>query len=145
MTWLIKAGVNVKVAQGLARHSTPTLTLDVYSHLEVIDRMNALDALPELPAVRPPASEAEALKATGTSDAAPVKPAFVPTADLTAPSRPEGARRGTNGRTRRRAVRLRKDRADRHQMGNWRKLARREKWYPQGESNPCLQNESLLS
>jgi integrase len=42
-------GVHPKVAQVLARHSTITLTMDYYTHLDVLDVAGALDKLPGLP------------------------------------------------------------------------------------------------
>ncbi|HJT76922.1 MAG TPA: tyrosine-type recombinase/integrase, partial [Gemmataceae bacterium] len=48
---LAAAGVHPKVAQTLARHSTITLTLSHYTHLDVFDVAGALDKLPRL--VRP--------------------------------------------------------------------------------------------
>ncbi len=48
ITELVRAGVPVKVAQQLARHSDPKLTLNVYTRLGVDDLAGALDALPTL-------------------------------------------------------------------------------------------------
>ncbi|MFO8013709.1 MAG: site-specific integrase [Phycisphaerae bacterium] len=45
---LVRSGVNVKVAQELARHSTPTLTLGRYAHVQLVDQTQALDALPAI-------------------------------------------------------------------------------------------------
>lgn len=45
---LARAGVHPKVAQALARHSTITLTLDRYTHVDLTDLTNALDRLPAL-------------------------------------------------------------------------------------------------
>jgi integrase len=42
-------GVHPKIAQALARHSTITLTMDYYTHLDVLDVAGALDKLPDLP------------------------------------------------------------------------------------------------
>jgi integrase len=47
---LAAAGVHPKAAQELARHSTITLTMDYYTHLELHDQSAALEKLPELPA-----------------------------------------------------------------------------------------------
>jgi integrase len=47
---LAAQGVHPKVAQVLARHSTITLTMDYYTHLDVLDVAGALDKLPALPA-----------------------------------------------------------------------------------------------
>ena len=65
---LVASGANIKVAQELARHSTPTLTLGRYAHVQLLDQTRALDALPSLNA---PAMERQAARATGTDDAAP--------------------------------------------------------------------------
>ena len=46
---LAAQGVHPKVAQALARHSTITLTMDYYTHLDVLDVTGALDKLPALP------------------------------------------------------------------------------------------------
>jgi integrase len=46
---LAAKGVHPKVAQTLARHSTITLTMDYYTHLDVFDVAGALEKLPELP------------------------------------------------------------------------------------------------
>ena len=59
---LARAGVHVAVAQRLARHSTAELTLSRYTHLTMVDKRTALDALPDLGA---PARR-EAAEATGT-------------------------------------------------------------------------------
>jgi len=64
---LVRSGANVKVAQELARHSTPTLTLGRYAHMGLLDQTKALDALPS---IDQPVEEREVAKATGTYDAA---------------------------------------------------------------------------
>jgi integrase len=46
---LAESGVHPKVAQVLARHSSITLTMDHYTHLERIDVAKGLENLPELP------------------------------------------------------------------------------------------------
>jgi integrase len=46
---LAASGVHPKVAQVLARHSTITLTMDYYTHLDVFNVAGALDKLPDLP------------------------------------------------------------------------------------------------
>jgi integrase len=45
---LAAQGVHPKVAQVLARHSTITLTMDFYTHVDVLDVTGALDKLPPL-------------------------------------------------------------------------------------------------
>ena len=51
---LAKAGVHPKIAQGLARHSTITLTLDLYTHSEAGQRSEAINRLPPLLAAHQP-------------------------------------------------------------------------------------------
>ena len=48
ITNLTQSGVNVRVAQSLARHSTVTLTMDRYSHVTSYNERAAIDALPDL-------------------------------------------------------------------------------------------------
>ena len=67
---LNQAGVPPKVIQALARHSTISLTMDNYTHLELHDQRGALEKLPNVPAFSPDKKEkgqAVALK-TGTDD-----------------------------------------------------------------------------
>jgi len=45
---LARGGCSVRMAQALARHSDPKLTLSRYSHVELNDQSAALDALPDL-------------------------------------------------------------------------------------------------
>jgi integrase len=63
VTRIVLSGANVKVAQDLARHSTPLLTLAVYTHLTLHDRTAALDRLPE---IRMHEAVPPTRKATGT-------------------------------------------------------------------------------
>jgi len=65
---LVRSGANVKVAQELARHSTPMLTLGRYAHVEVLDQTKALAALPSITTVP---AQPEAVRATGTDKAVP--------------------------------------------------------------------------
>ena len=62
---LVASGAGLKVAQELARHSTPTLTLGRYAHvqLQLVDQTRALDALP---AIEAPRTNIAALASTGT-------------------------------------------------------------------------------
>ena len=66
ITLLVKGGASVKVAQELARHSDPKLTMNVYTRLGVHDLAGALE---NLPGTTPRRTEDEALRATGTDDA----------------------------------------------------------------------------
>ncbi len=63
ITLLVQGGATVKAAQELARHSTPSLTLGVYTKLGVHDLTVALENLPDL---RPVSEPPEQLLATGT-------------------------------------------------------------------------------
>jgi len=72
ITMLVKGGVSAKVVQTLARHSTITLTMDRYAHLEVLDQRGALDVLPALGIPE----ESEALRGTGTEGASEIRTAF---------------------------------------------------------------------
>jgi integrase len=60
---LVQSGANIKVAQELARHSTPTLTLGRYAHVQLVGQTRALAALPSIEATR---ANVAALSATGT-------------------------------------------------------------------------------
>jgi len=64
---VVASGASVKVAQELARHSTPTLTIGRYAHVRLHDLTPALDAL-DGPA-KPAAEQPLRLAATGTDDA----------------------------------------------------------------------------
>ncbi len=55
----MNGGVQPKVAQALARHSTITLTLDRYTHLRAGDELKALETLPDLGEVPPPVKPGE--------------------------------------------------------------------------------------
>lgn len=52
-TWLQQAGVDVKDAQGLMRHSRASTTMDVYQQLVPESQRRAVDKLTELAAERP--------------------------------------------------------------------------------------------
>lgn len=63
ITRLVKSGINIKTTQVLARHSDPRLTLGVYSHIQLMDQVQALKKLPVLETRAP---EEEKIRATGT-------------------------------------------------------------------------------
>ncbi len=65
---VVQSGASVRVAQELARHSTPTLTIGRYSHARLNDLTRALD---NLPSATTPAPAREQAKATGTHGASP--------------------------------------------------------------------------
>ena len=62
ITGLSRAGVSLKVAQELARHSKPELTANVYTHLSVKDTAGDVEKLPPIPL----GQELGKLRATGT-------------------------------------------------------------------------------
>jgi integrase len=80
-TLLSKGGVAPRTAQAAMRHSDIRLTMGVYTDPKLLDVGAALDVLPALPLNTD--ATAEALKATGTHDAAArmVAPAVAPTTD----------------------------------------------------------------
>ncbi len=63
---LVSGGASVNVAQELARHSSPMLTVGLYSHTRFHDLEGALESLPSLDGR--PATAVEVLRATGTDD-----------------------------------------------------------------------------
>jgi len=59
-TLLAKSGASLQVAQKAMRHSTPTLTANVYTHLGLMDIAGAVNAMPEIkPVVLEPPMVAE--------------------------------------------------------------------------------------
>ena len=76
---LAASGVHPKEAQQLARHSTICLTMDRYTHLQMVNVTGALDKLPAMPSSTP-ATEAAitTLQATGT-DGKSLAPVLAPT------------------------------------------------------------------
>ena len=65
ITRMLRARVSPKTMQSLARHSTITLTMDRYSHLDLADPAAALDSLPSLEI----APDEAVMLATGTEGA----------------------------------------------------------------------------
>ena len=63
---LVSSGASVKTCQVLARHSTPSLTIGIYTKASLHDIQGAVDSLPDL---TPTAPAPEALAATGTDPA----------------------------------------------------------------------------
>jgi integrase len=58
-TMIGRAGIQVKLAQGIMRHTDPALTIGVYTHAEDRERAAALEALPALvPAPSAPVADA---------------------------------------------------------------------------------------
>ncbi len=52
ITNLAKAGIHPKLAQSVARHSDVNLTLGIYSHVEVAEQAEAINALPAPPSLK---------------------------------------------------------------------------------------------
>jgi site-specific recombinase XerD len=69
ITNVVTSGVNVKLAQTLARHSTVTLTIGRYTHVHLHDRAAAVENLPRLLPRRP---QSGTMQATGTDGACTV-------------------------------------------------------------------------
>lgn len=69
VTRLVASGISVSVAQRLARHSTPNLTLGVYSQVELADERAALDKAFAEDAPTQTETGREALQMTGTEGA----------------------------------------------------------------------------
>lgn len=70
-THLSKAGVTLRTAQAALRHSTPTLTANVYTDPKLLDVAGAIDALPALPLDATP-PQSNVAQATGTDAALPI-------------------------------------------------------------------------
>ena len=70
LSWLAAAGVPLKTLQTFARHSTPVLTMNVYTHNLHGSLAGAAGLLPDLPE-----AGHEALRATGTDSAVAGAPA----------------------------------------------------------------------
>ena len=62
-TGLSRAGVSLKSAQELARHSKPELTANVYTHLSIKDAANDVEKMPAIPS-----GQFDQQVATGTND-----------------------------------------------------------------------------
>lgn len=65
VTMLVRSGANVSTCQSLARHSTPTLTIGIYSKMELFDARGAVENLPDF---TQRAKIAPPLRPTGTAD-----------------------------------------------------------------------------
>ena len=135
---IVSGGASVKVAQELARHSTPTLTIGRYAHTRLHDLQGALDSLPGTCGF---GAERETLRATGTDDAAPsegaayaqqsgretVRLGATPCDDPSA---------GTNPTNRRNPL------PAQQKSEPLRPSATTREEYPVGESNPCCRTEN---
>jgi integrase len=67
-THLSKAGVPLRTAQAAMRHSSPTLTANIYTDPRLLDVQGAVEALPNLPLSGGSDREAETAQATGTEN-----------------------------------------------------------------------------
>ena len=84
-TLLSANGVMPRTAQAAMRHSTIDLTMNTYTDPKLLDVAGAMQSLPALPLVGREASEAIAVRATGTDNSAPspLVPTLVPTTGKT--------------------------------------------------------------
>ncbi len=81
ITLLERAGIGVKAAQELARHSDVRLTLQRYTHKSLVDLGSAVEQLPSfLPS--DPAHEPQALAATGTDGSERLHGAYTPLTEM---------------------------------------------------------------
>jgi len=80
-THLSRAGVPLRTAQAAMRHSSPTLTANIYTDPRLLDVHGAVESLPTLELNDPRRDDREALRATGTAGerGQKVPPAFPPT------------------------------------------------------------------
>lgn len=85
------SGVDVKLAQTLARHSTITLTMDRYTHLRPTDERRAIEGLPDLLAT--PADADSLLRRTGTDGSAGVADSVTESARTACDNMRQGATR----------------------------------------------------
>jgi integrase len=99
-TMLSKAGVGLAVAQRLMRHSTPSLTANTYTHLELVDTGAALASLPSFGTAHP-ASESVAVEAAAGRDttAPQLAPVLAPTAVQTGHFVSHPDHEGENGKS----------------------------------------------
>ncbi len=72
ITMLARANVPLKVLQTLARHSTPVLTMNAYATMGISDMDAAVATLPSFNPRTANEPERRVLRATGTTDTAPV-------------------------------------------------------------------------
>jgi hypothetical protein len=80
-TLLSKGGVLPRTTQAAMRHSDVNLTMNTYTDPKLLDVAGAMEALPALPLSGRGASEAVAVRPTGTVDSTawPLVPTLVPT------------------------------------------------------------------
>ena len=154
---IVAGGASVKVAQELARHSTPTLTIGRYAHTRLHDLTAALESLPS---TAPNGGHRETgvseLRRTGTDDVSAVK--------ACQSARVYGERKGqhlgqqSGGKTWQNVadggetVSSSTDELDLPQVlamsrndESRQALAAPGNQYPLGESNPCLRTENPMS
>jgi hypothetical protein len=124
ITRLGRAGVSMKVAQGLARHSTITLTAG-YTNMALADHTAALAALPALDAK--PATERAAQVATGTDGKAEEPKQNIAT---TSPLDTSATRSAARGKRWQRPARAGSDRADLRWWPERRKLSQSRCFQP---------------
>lgn len=96
-TMLQRAGVPLRTAMMLMRHTDPKLTLNTYTDLTLLDTAGAVEALPELkPKAPEEAQEARAVR-TGPDDAPVTTDAEDPKTEVLTKKRAEGGDSGQTG------------------------------------------------
>jgi hypothetical protein len=65
---VVASGASMKEAQTLARHSTPVLTMNVYSRASLLDVAGAVEGVGEMLTRQPSRPEPQEMRATGTDD-----------------------------------------------------------------------------
>jgi len=146
---IVNGGASVKVAQELARHSTPTLTIGRYAHTRLHDLKGALDALPSFttspksPCGEPANSQPDAAAdvATKTTD----EPAQRQAQRARRDSVRNEARRDDDVYSRSSDGECSKSLAGNTQSDTSRERATVYKNYPYGDSNPGFRTENPTS
>ena len=138
---IVNGGASVKVAQELARHSTPTLTIGRYSHTRLHDICGALESLPDISSPEP---QNESLRATGTFDSTGqgVDSAQRLAQRAAVESRRLGAIERDEGKEKTEPVDRRKSPSAQGKRETLRLDAASRERYPLGESNPCCRTEN---
>ncbi len=140
-TWLSLNGVAPRTAQAAMRHSDIDLTMNVYTDPKLLDVTGAVNALPSLPLDGE--REVTEQQATGTVDERrTLAPLLAPATgqrsiSLTSTDKTNPCRVGTKDTS----VMHVSVAADRTKAP----LAPSVNNHPQGDSNPCLQDENLIS
>jgi integrase/recombinase XerD len=140
ISMLASGGVHPKVAQTLARHSTISLTMDRYTHLEVLNQHKALEVLPDLGTGQP--EEAEVARATGTDG---ILVGVEPPDQLTHQRTEEPARSRNSRQVPARVAVEAVSVANGVRTPEMAEESGSESWQPQRDLNPCRRLEKPVS